>query len=409
MSPVGAGLPAFTVEKRPRYSRDGELSMSTGRARAGRVCVVALIVALVVAGPAGAAEVAWVSLWNDTRVRVVDGRTATVVDSISVGYAPRGVAVDRRRGRVYVANECGDVRCGDEPQPGTLSIIDGKARAVVASVPVGLGANGVAVNRCGTRVYVSNRGDNTLSVVDPAAASVVATVPVGIIASGVAVHPSGATVYVAGFPLTVVDATTNAVVATVPVGSFPEGIVVERSGRRVWVASCGERGGCHTNEAGVSTVYGIDTGTNAVVATVPLPDGFQQPGGLAVDRRGRRLYVATSTDVQSLAGLLWVIDPRTAAVVGTIPVGDGPAGVALSRDGRRVYVASSWSNALTVVDARTATVVDSIELADEDNPFPLPWSIGDFLEPRQQRPSKPCPRNAPRASPAPYVFSSGTR
>src|SRR5206468_7000683 len=54
-----------------------------------------------------------------------------------------------------------------------------------------------------------------------------------------------------------------------------------------------------------------------------------------------------------------VIDAATRKVIQTIPVGQRPRGVAVSPDGRRVYVANSNSDSLSVIDARSLAVLST--------------------------------------------------
>jgi YVTN family beta-propeller protein len=91
-----------------------------------------------------------------------------------------------------------------------------------------------------------------------------------------------------------------------------------------------------TNENS-NTVSVIDTATNTVVATIPLPAGVTHgPDGVAVAPDGKRAYVANVG-----TGNISVIDTASNTVVGTpIPVGNEPDGVAvtsrrLSKDGYR--------------------------------------------------------------------------
>ncbi len=114
--------------------------------------------------------------------------------------------------------------------------------------------------------------------------TVVATVPVGDFADGVAVTPDEKHVYVTVFNgamgvsnsnVSVIDTATNTVVATVAVGSNPIGVAVTPDGKHVYV----------TNQAS-QTVSVIDTATNTVVATVAVAlEGRRHAGWHARLRR----------------------------------------------------------------------------------------------------------------------------
>ena len=64
----------------------------------------------------------------DNTVSVIDGLTETVIATINVGTAPRGVAVSRNYNKVYVVNRL----------DATISIIDGATNTVTNTVPVGV-------------------------------------------------------------------------------------------------------------------------------------------------------------------------------------------------------------------------------------------------------------------------------
>src|SRR5438445_11968311 len=95
--------------------------------------------------------------------------------------------------------------------------------------------------------YIANDLSNDVSVLDIATNSVVATVPVGQLAQGVAVTPDGSRVYVTNAvdgTVSVIAWVTNAVgasvpawVGTVPVGLRPSGVAVTPAGPRVRVAT----------------------------------------------------------------------------------------------------------------------------------------------------------------------------
>ncbi len=110
-----------------------------------------------------------------------------------------------------------------------VSVIDMATNTVVATVPVGDGPFGIAVDYLGPRIYVANRLSNNVSVIDMATNTVVATVPVGSGPSGVSFgrQMNGRAAFVTS-PLSgnvsMINAATNTVTATVGVGDAPTGI-----------------------------------------------------------------------------------------------------------------------------------------------------------------------------------------
>src|SRR5690349_8003716 len=60
--------------------------------------------------------------------------------------------------RAYVANSCSN----------TVTVIDTATNSLIATIPVGIAPEGIALTPDGTRAYVSNRVGNTVSVIDTA-------------------------------------------------------------------------------------------------------------------------------------------------------------------------------------------------------------------------------------------------
>ena len=96
-----------------------------------------------------------------------------------VGRGPVQVAVTADH-RVIVANQ------GSAKQPDNrVSIFDGASGAALATVEVGQGAHGVALDRDGASAYVTNTYSNTLSVIDLGTLKEVSRVPTGERPNGV--------------------------------------------------------------------------------------------------------------------------------------------------------------------------------------------------------------------------------
>jgi YVTN family beta-propeller protein len=286
---------------------------------------------------------AYITNYASNSVSIIDTATNNITATVNVGNGPIGVAVNPAGTKVYVANF----------KSGSVSVIDTDINSVTATVPVGTNPYGVAVNPAGTMVYVTDFVLNTLFVINTATNNVTAKVNVGAgYSSGVAVSPDGTKVYEAnGNTLSVIDTATNNVTATVPVEDWPKGIAVSPDGKKVYVTNEGR-----SNNNNISV---IDTATNTVTATVPAGNG---PWGIAVSPGGTKIYAANhySNNVS-------VIDTATNTVTATVPVGSDPSGIAVSPDGTKAYVANWGSGTVSVIDTRTNKVTDVVNAGI--NPF----------------------------------------
>ena len=95
--------------------------------------------------------------------------------SMGVGF---GTATAQAQTRAYVALFLDN----------TVSVIDTATNTVVATIAVG--GFGIAITPDGTRAYVTNEFSNTVSVIDTATNTVVATIPVGSLPLWVAITPA---------------------------------------------------------------------------------------------------------------------------------------------------------------------------------------------------------------------------
>jgi YVTN family beta-propeller protein len=214
----------------------------------------------------------------------------------------------------------------------------------IGSIPVGRILNAIAVSADGTRVYVSNYGDDTVSVIDTATDRVVTNIPVGDQPKGVAISPDGTHVFVSSFRsdiVSVIETATDRVLTNIPVENNPTGITVSPDGTRVYVSNQESQ-----------RVSVIDTVTNRVLWNIPVGGA---PRGVAINPDGTRVYVANSN-----SGTVSVIDTATDRVVTNIRVGDRPYGIACSPDGTRVYVTIYGDDTVSVIDTTTNRVVTYI-------------------------------------------------
>lgn len=136
-------------------------------------------------------------------------------------------------------------------------------------------------------------------------------------------------------------------------GSTPRQIAVNPLTDRIYVAN-----------ADSDNMMVIDTTTNMVVSTVPLPPPETElPWGVAVNPNTKRIYVS-----HQVTGNVSVIDSEKAesdpqnAVITTVGVGLTPKGVAVNTTTNRIYVANDLTHNVSVIDGATNTLVATIDL-----------------------------------------------
>src|SRR5262249_44023892 len=125
----------------------------------------------------------------------------------------------------------------DPPPPASISVVDTRANAVIDTLPLDSEAFDVAIAPDVGPLYVTGPGG--VSVIDPDGGEVLDVVAG---ANGhLAVSRSGDRLYATDTSgtLAIVDLASLAIVATAPIGIAPQGIAVDRSGSRVYVASAG--------------------------------------------------------------------------------------------------------------------------------------------------------------------------
>lgn len=303
---------------------------------------------------------------NNT-ISVIETTTDTVVDTITVGTGPLGIAITPNGQRVYVTNRVDD----------SVSVIDTATNKVIVTIPVGNQPSMVAVTPDGIRVYVGNSADNTISVIDTRSNTVIdlitlesgsipIDVPFGIT---IANTPVGIRAYVANKgdnTVLEIDAdpnspTFNTVIDTITVGISPTDVAITPDGTTLYV----------TNELsgdaplfGDVTIFDIATRNQNTIKVGLRPEGI----GTANTPLGPRVYVSLP-----FARQISVIDadpnsPTFETVIATISKGVGgfPNDAAANPNGTKAYIPirEDGSNTVIVIDTVTNTVIGSIPVGE---------------------------------------------
>jgi len=260
------------------------------------------------------------------------------VKSISVGDAPRGIAIAPDESCAYVANSLG----------GSVSVIRlSDNTEVLPPIVVGGRPNDAAVTPDGRYVYVTDYEDHYVSVIQTSDNTLVSNIEVGLYPNDVAITPDGNTVYVTNGwhgTVSVIRTSDNTVVDTIPVGGGANGIVVSPDGNMVYVAN--DKDG---------TVSKIRTSDNEAVGD-PIDVVGDEPVQLAITPDGRHVYVSDRHDSVS------VIRTADDFVSAIYDVGEAPYGIAVTPGGAYVFVVDHHSMAVRVIQTSDNTVIDSVHV-----------------------------------------------
>jgi YVTN family beta-propeller protein len=276
-----------------------------------------------------------------------DKRNRQVVGVVPTGRAPRGVAVEDRSARAYVA-----VSGEDEVQ--VVDVARGEIAGRVRLAP-GDAPHDLALTPDGGLLVVVNPGSRTASFVDPRSLLERGRVPVGEDPESIRIDRAGRRAYVfnrSSSTITVLDLANRAVVGTVATEAEPTAGDLDRAGRRLYVV---HRGAVFMSVLSVpelafqdrvfvglgATAVRVDPRTDLVyvaagaerrvavydplsfvpLESVPLPGAASS---LAIDDVGNTL-VALVPAARSIA----VVDLTTLSTVSTLDVGEAPSDVAL--------------------------------------------------------------------------------
>jgi YVTN family beta-propeller protein len=206
------------------------------------------------------------------------------------------------------------------------------------TVHVAQSIHGLGLSADGKTLYVTDVAANRLFAFDLSGGAPHETHSVAVGPNPVhmvATHDDG-TIFVSNFggeTVTVVDGHTWKVRSTITTPGGPHSILLSPDGQQVYV-------GCYRGSA----IAIIDAASASLAATIPLPQSAQ-PYGLAISPDGRYVYAS-----DNFTGRMFVVDTRTRTVVNSVQVGLHPALIARSPDGKTLYIANGGSHTVSVID-----------------------------------------------------------
>lgn len=305
----------------------------------GRAAAVVAGAALLAGGLAGAparadsapGPVVYVSDLQDNEVLALDADTGATLATIPVA-APQLLAVNPAGTELWVSGQNG------------ISIVDTSTDAVLTllSVPGG-GGGAITFNQAGTRAYVEI--PNSDEVIDTATRTFLGYIAADYGADQVVSSADRSVVYAAQDRtdgVAVVDPATDDELTTISLNGTPgfgggAALAINPSGTRLFAAVPDQQ-----------TVFVVDTATDSIVATIPIPEGATN---IVMDATGTHAYIVGTS--------ITVIDTATDAVTATLPAPPQAGGIAtLNPAGTVLYTTAYRSTDAYAVDTTSGAVLD---------------------------------------------------
>jgi DNA-binding beta-propeller fold protein YncE len=244
------------------------------------------------------------------------------------------LTVDAKARRVYISR-------------GThVMVVDADSAAVVGDIPGTNGVHGIAIASDMHKGFTSNGRDNNVTIFDTKTLKVLGTAPAGKNPDAIIYDPASKRVFAfngSSKDATAIDAKTGTVAGTIPLGGKPE------------FAAADDKGHVFVNIEDTSEIVRFDSNKLAVENRWKIAPG-EEPSGLAMDRKHRRLFSVCSNK------LMVVVNADTGAVVTTLPIGQGTDAAGFDPETGFAF-SSNGEGTLTVVHEDSAdkfSVVDTV-------------------------------------------------
>jgi YVTN family beta-propeller protein len=308
-----------------------------------------------------------------------------------------------------------------------VAVLDTGTNKVMKTIPIPTGPHGLVVTPDGRWVYASSDGDSVVSVIDTGTDNVTDTIQVGSMPHGLAMTPDGGRVLVAGFgtdSVRAIDTATHAVVWQVPVPQ-PHNIAISSDGQTAYVAA---------QKDGEQQLTILDVPSGAETGSVPLdhtpralnfsPDGTDLAYTLAgvdalqiLDLASGQLDTQVPTGasphhplftpdgalglvVSQGPGTLDFFDPSSYSPLGTVKVGDMPHWIAVTADSRQAYVTNENSNNVSLVNLSDRSVTATIPVGNAPRKIVI-QPVGGATPAAGATTSAPAAANTTNPAPAP--------
>jgi len=175
----------------------------------------------------------YVSTELDHSITIINPKTLKIVGSIPTGQAESHMFVISHDGlRAYTANV----------GPGTVSVLDIKARKVLKIIPISGNTQRISISPDDKWVFTADQTKPQMAVIDTSTDTVKTWVPIDGLGYGSTVTPNGRFMLVAvpeANKVDAIDLSTMKKVESVSVGASPQEVLVQPDGKTAYVSCTG--------------------------------------------------------------------------------------------------------------------------------------------------------------------------
>lgn len=214
-----------------------------------------------------------------------------------------------------------------------VMVIDTKSGKQVGDIPDTAGVHGIALDPADGRGFTSNGREDMVSVFDLKSLAVEKKIKVGSGPDAILYDPFSKRVFTfngKGHDTTAVDATKGEVVGKIDLGGKPE------------FSATDDKGTVFVNIEDTSELVAFDPKNLAVKSRWKLAD-CEEPTGLTIDRKDRRLFVGCSGNKKMV-----IVDADNGKIVARPDIGQGCDATGFDAD-RSTAFASAGDGTITVI------------------------------------------------------------
>jgi YVTN family beta-propeller protein len=282
---------------------------------------------------------AYVGLFGDNAVAVINTGTDRITKTIPIPTGPHGLVITPDNKWVYASSD------GDS----VVSVINTSTDEVTSTIDVGTMPHGLAITPDGKRVLVADFGTDQVEAIDTTTNQLTWKVAVPQ-PHNLAITADGQTAYAASqkagsVALAIIDIQSGQETGSIPLDHTPRALNVSPDGKEVFFT-----------EAGVDALLVLDRASNQIVGQIPTGTSPHHPLFTPDGKLG--MVVAQGP------GELDLFDPETYANTGTVKIGDMPHWIGATSDNHFAYVTNEVSNDISVVDLTNSTVTDTIPVGN---------------------------------------------